>query len=73
MNVGENKISEISPQIKHLKNIVSLNLANNQLKSLPKEITDLKNLKTLILTGNPMSTTQVEDLRKQMPNTQIYF
>lgn len=73
LNIGENKISEISPKIKNMKKLASLNLANNQLTTLPEEISMLKNLKTLIITGNSIPKEQIEKLQKQMPETQIFF
>ena len=73
LNVSQNNIKEISPKVKGLKNVVSMNLANNQLTDLPAEFSQLKNLKTLILTGNPMDKSTIEKLKTMMPQTQIYF
>ncbi|WP_288374836.1 leucine-rich repeat domain-containing protein, partial [uncultured Chryseobacterium sp.] len=66
-------ITAVSPKIKGLKNIVSMNLAHNNIKDIPVEIKQLKNLKTLILTGNPIEKSTIEYIKTLLPETQIYF
>lgn len=56
-----------------LKNLEYMDLARNNLTHLPRSISKLKKLKTLILFENPISTTEIDSLKKLLPNTTIYI
>lgn len=68
-----NKITTISDEIAQLSKLKELDLALNDLKTLPEGIKKLPKLKKLILVGNPMTEDYVKQLKKEMPNTDIFF
>lgn len=73
LNLENNKIKSIPDNINKLKNLKYLNLSNNKLKSIPSTLVDLKNLKLLDLTGNKIPFTDIANLLRAMPNTNILF
>lgn len=54
LNLSNNKIAFIDPDIKELLRLKILNLENNALTELPEQITQVPFLSTLILKGNPL-------------------
>lgn len=68
-----NALTQIPESIGRMQSLEELDLALNQIKSLPASIASLKNLKKLILVGNPIPSSKVEELKAQMPNTEIFF
>jgi len=81
-----NHLEKLPKELGQLKNLTTLDLANDQnilaqidpyaltnsLKSLPEEIGKLKKLKRLFLTGNSIPKTEIEKIRKLLPNCKIY-
>jgi Leucine-rich repeat (LRR) protein len=60
--------------IGQLNKLVSLNYSYNKITGLPNELANLKNnLKTFNLTGNPLSQTIINNLKAELPNTNIIF
>lgn len=55
LNLGHNKLTEISPDIGNLKYLQQLYLYNNQLKDLPYQIGLLKELTELDITSNQLT------------------
>ncbi len=55
IDISENKLRQLPPEIGRFTNLEHLYLANNQLTSLPPEIGQLKKLKTLVLSGNQLN------------------
>lgn len=49
---GSNKLTTLPPEVRHLKNLHTLNVSNNQLQYLPAEIFDMK-LEVLNVFPNP--------------------
>ena len=54
LNLGGNKITDLSPEIEALQNLRALYLDKNQLTTLPPQLKRLKNLKYLDLRDNPL-------------------
>ncbi len=73
LNVENNKLKNLPSTIGQLTNLETLNLAYNNLNALPEEIKNLQNLQRLKLSGNPLKKSEVEELRKNLPNTDIHF
>lgn len=55
LDLSENQLTQLPPQITRLKNLTTLNLSWNQLTQLLPEITELKNLTTLYLVSNQLT------------------
>jgi Leucine-rich repeat (LRR) protein len=55
LNLSENNLKELPPEIGSLKNLETLMINNNLLTVLPPEIGKLENLKYLILHGNQIT------------------
>ncbi|MCU0445435.1 MAG: leucine-rich repeat domain-containing protein [Microscillaceae bacterium] len=55
LDLGGQKLQNLSPQIGLLKNLQQLTLSDNELKSLPPEIAQLKRLKWLDVYNNQLS------------------
>ncbi|WP_372364740.1 hypothetical protein [Candidatus Uabimicrobium sp. HlEnr_7] len=73
LNLSNNKLKKISPQITNLTAVVSLDLSNNKLKHLPKEIVKLTSLSELNIKGNKLCSNEKEFLKSSLPNCRIYF
>ncbi|MBL8168409.1 MAG: leucine-rich repeat domain-containing protein [Acidobacteria bacterium] len=68
LDLSNNQLTSLPPEIIKLTNLTSLDLSNNQLTSLPPEITELSNLTSLDLGGNrlmsvPTKVTELTNLR----------
>ena len=60
--MSNNKLTVLSPNIKHLNKLQVLHLSNNQLTTLPTdEIGELKELGRLLVADNPLT---LEETRK---------
>lgn len=55
LNLSDNKIISIEPEIKELLRLKVLNLENNALTDLPAELAEIPFLSTLLLRGNPLN------------------
>ena len=60
LDLSENQLKTLPPEIGELKNIISLKLSRNQLTTLPAEIEKLKILTTLGLSRNQLKTLPPE-------------
>jgi internalin A len=54
LDLSNNQVSSLPPEIVKLTSLQSLNLWSNQLSSPPPEIGKLEQLKTIDLRGNPI-------------------
>jgi internalin A len=60
LDLADNQLSSLPPEISQLSNLTELDLANNQLSSLPPEISQLSNLTRLDLDNNQLSSLPPE-------------
>lgn len=60
LNLSNNELTQLPPEIAELKNLIELDLSFNQLSRLPPEIGKLKSLKTLILSFNQLTQLPAE-------------
>ena len=54
LNISDNSLSELSPEIGNLKNLTWLNVSDNSIRYLPDEIGNLSQLKELDLSENKL-------------------
>jgi TonB family protein len=73
LDLNKNKLSAIPPEIRNLKNLKLIILSHNNITSIPKEFYDLKKLSKIYLTGNPLSSKDIELLKKSFKNADIFF
>jgi Leucine-rich repeat (LRR) protein len=71
LNVENNRLQTIPAEIGQLKHLVSADFSNNRLTSLPPELGSLTQLKTLNLAGYKGSSSDIDQLKTQLPNTDI--
>ncbi len=60
LNLSNNQLSSLPPEISQLSSLTRLSLNNNQLSSLPPEICQLSSLTTLYLNNNQLSSLPPE-------------
>ncbi|MEH2149406.1 leucine-rich repeat domain-containing protein [Nostoc sp.] len=60
LDLSDNQLSSLPPEICQLSNLTTLSLFNNQLSSLPLEICQLSNLTELDLSDNQLSSLPLE-------------
>ena len=60
LNLSNNQLTELPPEIVELKNLTNLNLSSNKLTQLPSEIVKLTNLKNLFLFNNQLTELPLE-------------
>jgi internalin A len=71
LHLNDNQIIDVNP-LKDLKTLTKLYLGNNQITNITP-LKGLLNLKYLNLQGNPLSTEQIDEIKKALPDTQIIF
>eukprot|EP00005_Dracoamoeba_jomungandri_P014137 CAMPEP_0174277974 /NCGR_PEP_ID=MMETSP0439-20130205/61221_1 /TAXON_ID=0 /ORGANISM="Stereomyxa ramosa, Strain Chinc5" /LENGTH=1598 /DNA_ID=CAMNT_0015370339 /DNA_START=1040 /DNA_END=5837 /DNA_ORIENTATION=- len=64
LNLSNNVLQSLPPDIENLSNLVELNIANNNIESLPWQLGALKSLSKLDTSGNPLSLLPDEIKRK---------
>ncbi|CAF1279812.1 unnamed protein product [Adineta steineri] len=72
-----NRITSITPEIRHLHTLSQLHLDHNQLHTLPKDIFDMTKLTDLYLRNNRFSPHRIHDYRnefnKRNSKLKVYF
>ena len=69
--VRSNQITDIS-HLRGLKNLQYLDVSYNKITDI-SHLKELKNLQTLNVSSNPIPDIQIEELKKSLPDTRIYF
>jgi len=74
LNASHNNLTGIPAEIGQLSHLEKIDFSYNALDTMPQEIANLKNnLKEFNLTGNKYSESQINDLKLQLPNTNIIY
>ncbi len=73
LNLSEQELIELPPELFQLKNLIRLDLSSNQLSTLPPEIVQFTNLKELCLDGNPFVSPPLEIVEHGLPAICEYF
>ena len=60
LDVSDNELTSLPPEIGNLTNLVLLYLDGNQLSDLPSELANLTSISELFLTDNNLSTLSPE-------------
>ncbi len=71
LNLSNNNFTGVPAEIGQLSNLEVLDLSNNNLTGLPNELANLKNLKLLKLSGNNYSASDLEIIKKGLPNSVV--
>ncbi len=71
LDLSDNQISDIMP-LTNLTNLTILRLQDNRISDITL-LSNLTNLTTLDLSGNQISDEDIEKLKTQLPNCDIYF
>lgn len=68
-----NQLSQLPADIDRLASLEVLDLSLNKLKQIPTKLFKIKQLKRLYLIGNNLKQKDINRLRQQLPQTEIYF
>lgn len=69
-----NSLTRLPPEIGSLTQLTTVDLRENQLKSLPvEELKSLPHLHFLYLGGNRLNPNDIENVKNNLPDSQIYF
>jgi Leucine-rich repeat (LRR) protein len=71
LNVENNRLTSLPAEISQLKNLQEIRANNNRMTSLPNEIGMMTHLKLLDISGNSISVDQVNQLKSNLPDTEI--
>ena len=72
LDLDENQLTQLPSEIGQLSSLQELYLSRNQLTQLPSEIGQLRSLQELNLFENQLTQKQINELKKILPNTNIY-
>ncbi len=76
--LDNNKIKDLSP-ISNLTELINLSVTTNNYSNSKnaictlKDLNNLNKLERLYIYGNPISYKEMEDLKKELPNCNIYY
>lgn len=73
LNLWKSEITHIPSEIGQLVSLENLDLWGNRLTELPFEIGQLTNLKYLQLSSNQISDTEIDKIKKLLPNCKIQY
>ncbi len=71
--VRENYLEQLPIAFAQLKTLETLDMSFNRFKTIPECLEQMTGLKTLVLTGNPLTEGQVNELKRKLKSTRIYF
>ena len=72
LNLNSSNLKEVSSLISQLVNLRELGLSNNKLEQLPATFGQLVNLQVLDLTNNKLTENQINLIRKNFPDTDVF-
>lgn len=72
LNLHNNNLRTLPVEIEQLKKLEWLSLYNNPIKELPGTIRNLLNLKYLSLGDTSLSSSELEKIKKILPNCKVY-
>lgn len=73
LNLSNNRLMEIPRAISRMDNLEVLDLSYNNLTVLPDKVTEMKHIRHIDLSGNPLTPSQVDQLKRLLPETEIVF
>lgn len=73
LNVSNNQLTAIPPDIGQLNSLRYADFSHNQLTDVPDQVTQLQNLKWLNLAANPIDLETIAELRQRMPSTIVNY
>ncbi len=68
-----NDLENLPEELCELKNLQYFHVQKNKLKSLPLNIGNLTSLKELDLSNNPLPQSEIDRVKKALPNCKITF
>ena len=68
-----NALTELPENITLLENLITLNVRDNKLTTLPTNMEKLKKLKNLYIYSTLIPKSELEKLKKKMPNCNIAY
>jgi leucine-rich repeat protein SHOC2 len=72
-NMNANQISSISDDISNLAKVKTISLIDNKITTLPTSMSRMTELKMINLKGNPISDTEKEKIKKDIPKARLIF
>ena len=72
LDLQENKLTQLPVSFAKLTNLKELSLSSNKLTELPECIGKLTNLRWLNLSENQLKDSEIECIKKALPNCKIY-
>lgn len=73
LNVSNIRLEDLPAWIGEMQTLLHLDVSDNALTTLPDELRLLQNLEVLDLRGNPLPPSEVENMRRQLPQTTVHF
>lgn len=73
LDLSGNKIKDLPETFCNMSSLEELDLSNNKLKTIPACLCELTNLKILNLKGNKLPYSEIANLIKCLPNTNIFI
>ena len=73
LNLSNNRLMEVPQVIGRMDNLEVLDLSYNNLAVLPGDAMYMKHTRHIDLSGNPLTPSQVDQLKRLLPGTEIVF
>jgi Leucine-rich repeat (LRR) protein len=74
LELASNQFATFPVQLLQLDRLRSLDLSNNRITSLPQDLSGWRtNLRELRLNGNPIPTTEIDRIRRELPQVSVIY